>query len=60
MKQSDLNKIKSSADIVCLQSIVDDLKSVPQFAQYVQQRKLSLIDGKWRLLDNLLSLGILV
>jgi hypothetical protein len=42
-----------------LQLSVNDMKKMPQYRQYVQQRKLSLLSNDFRLLDTLLTLGIL-
>ena len=42
-----------------LQELVDELKTSPQYKQYVEQRKLHLIDSKFLKLDQLLNVGIL-
>jgi len=42
-----------------LQDCVDLLRSKPQYAQYVDQRKLHLISGRYKILDLLLLKGIL-
>jgi hypothetical protein len=53
-------KAKAAAEEAKLQEIIDEMKSLPQYRQYVQQRKLELLFGtRGLILDNLLRLGIL-
>jgi hypothetical protein len=42
-----------------LQTALDLLRSQPQYKQYVQQRKLHLINSKYGIFDILLNKGIL-
>jgi hypothetical protein len=42
-----------------MQSDINRMKKMPQYEQYVAQRKLHLIDSNYQLIDNLLTLGIL-
>ena len=42
-----------------LQTVLDELIQVPQFRQYALQDKLSLIDSRFKLIDNLLEGGLL-
>jgi len=60
MNQADLNKINSSPEIASLQKLVDELRDAPDFKQYVERRKMSLLNSNFQVLDTLLSLGILV
>jgi hypothetical protein len=40
-----------------LQKIVDELKKDPQYAQYIKQGKLSLLDSRFDYIDALLRSG---
>jgi len=42
-----------------LQDSVNELYELPQYKQYVEQHKLSLIDGKYAMIDKLLDEGLL-
>lgn len=42
-----------------LQEALDLLRSQPQYKQYVEQRKLHLINSKYAIFDILLNKGIL-
>ena len=42
-----------------VQEIVDELKKYPQYAQYVKQHKLQLIDSNLEYVDKLLDLKII-
>lgn len=50
---------KQKEAIKRLQESVDEMKQSPQFRQYVKQRKLSLIDSKFEIIDRLLCAGVL-
>ena len=50
---------KLKNELKALQEIVDELKAKPQFKQYVEQRKLSLIDSRLGDIDKLLIAGLL-
>lgn len=41
------------------QTDLDRMRTMPQFRQYVEQHKLSLLDSNFKMLDNLLEMGIL-
>ena len=41
-----------------IQELVDSLKSLPQYARYVREHKLKLIDDRLAPIDTLLDLGI--
>lgn len=42
-----------------LQNIVDAMRTMPQYRQYIEQRKLSLIDSNLDIVDDLLTQGVL-
>lgn len=42
-----------------LQKQVDDLLTIPSMAQYVRERKMHLIDSRFKILDNLIEQGVL-
>ena len=53
-------KLVKAAEEAKLQEIVDAMKALPQYRQYVAQRKLHLLMGeKGAVVDGLLNLGIL-
>ena len=54
-----LEQLKAES-LMRMQKIVDELKHEPQFKQYIQQRKLSLLDSKFALIDRLLTEGKLI
>lgn len=58
-KTTETKEIEKKQLIKELQDCVDLLKSQPQYTQYVAQRKLHLISGKYKILDLLLLKGIL-
>ncbi len=60
MKQSEIDKIRSSPEIASLQKLVDQLRDAPDFKQYVARKKMALLDSNFQVLDTLLILGILV
>jgi hypothetical protein len=41
------------------QPLVDELKSTPAFAGYVKQHKLSLLDDRFKVIDQMLDQGLL-
>ena len=41
-----------------IQELVNSLASTPQYAQYVREHKLKLIDDRLATIDTLLDLGI--
>lgn len=45
-------------DIGGIQQLVDQLKQMPQYAQYVKQHKLKLIDSQLSVIDAMLDKGI--
>ena len=45
-------------DISGIQQMVDELKCMPQYAQYVSQHKLCLIDSRLSVIDAMLDKGI--
>ena len=59
-KKMEINELRGKAETVELQKVVDEMKTLPRFRQYVEQRKLSLLDSKFEPLDRMLELGILV
>jgi len=54
-----LQDLPRSPSILQLQDFVNILKGQAQFAQYVAQRKLALLDTSLAVIDNLLELGAL-
>jgi purine-nucleoside phosphorylase len=42
-----------------LQKLIDDMKTVPQFAGYIKAHKVSLIDSGLGMIDQYLDAGIL-
>ena len=61
MVKADMTTLteKQKEAIRGLQESVDEMKQSPQFRQYVEQRKLSLINSKFEMIDRLLNLGVL-
>ena len=52
-------KLSIADQIKEAQKIIDDLKTAPQYAQYIKQRKLHLINPNLSYIDNMLMKGIL-
>jgi hypothetical protein len=42
-----------------LQPLVDEMRKSPQYAQYVNNRCLGILDGRMVMIDQLMVLGIL-
>jgi len=49
----------TAGEIEFLQMSVDGLKTNPVTARYIKERKLSLIDDTYKIIDELLEQGIL-
>ena len=41
------------------QALIDELKGFPQYAGYVRDHKLALIDGRLAVFDEMLDAGVL-
>ena len=41
------------------QKLIDELKTFPQYSQYVKEHKLSLIDSRLSVYDELLNRGLI-
>jgi hypothetical protein len=50
---------KKAAILKDLQASLDEMKTLPQYRQYVEMRKLSLLDTRFELMDKLLTAGVL-
>lgn len=50
------NKLKMA--ITMIQPVVDQLRELPDYVEYVKKRKLSLLDHRFSLVDNLLKAGL--
>lgn len=51
--------VESLKSIKELQNIVDEMKSMPAFRKYIKAKNLSLLDNKFKLIDDLLKKGLL-
>ena len=54
-----LVEIANSKELKELQLVVNELSKEPQYRQYVEQHKMSLISGKFATIDKLLDIGLL-